>query len=91
MVTSLDEANTEMLCRVFDDVLTDPEFNTQASVSAFQVAEHIWRQAAIGVPDFDRIKYSALSLLNSGSRSSHIQSRPKADIVDLNEILSQRA
>jgi hypothetical protein len=91
MATSLDEANTEMLRRVLDDVLTDPEFNTQASVSAFQVAEHIWRQAAIGVPDFDRIKYSALSLLNSGSRSSHTQSRPKANIVDQNEIRSQRS
>ena len=77
MATSLDDAITEMLRRVLDDVLTDSEFNTQASVSAFQVAEHIWRKAAIGVPDFDRKKYSTLSLLNSGSRSSHIQSRPR--------------
>jgi hypothetical protein len=45
--------------------LTGPEFNNQASVSAFQLAEHLWRQASIGAPDFDRIKYSALSLVNS--------------------------
>jgi hypothetical protein len=59
----LDEANTKMLRRVLDHVLTDPQFHAQTSVSAVQVAEHIWRQAEIGVRDFDRIKYSALSLL----------------------------
>ena len=59
----LDEANAAMLRRVLDHVLTDPRFNAQTSVSAVQVAEHIWRQAAIGVRDFDQMRYSALSLL----------------------------
>ena len=66
MATSLDATNTEILRRILDDVLTDPEFNAQTSVSAFQVAEHIWRQFTAGVRDFDRIKSSAVSLLNSG-------------------------
>ena len=64
MIAHLDGANAEMLRRVLDQVLTDPRFNAQTSVSAVQVAEHIWRQAAIGVRDFDRIKCSALSLLS---------------------------
>ena len=63
MVTYLDEANARRLRRILDNVLADPRFNAQTSVSAVQVAEHIWRQAAIGVRDFDRIEYSALSLL----------------------------
>ncbi len=63
MTAHLDEMNAQMLRRVLDQVLTDPQFHTQTSVSAVQVAEHIWRQAAIGVRDFDRIKHSALSLL----------------------------
>jgi hypothetical protein len=61
--------------------LTDPEFNTQTSVSAFQLAEHLWRQAEIGVPDFDRMKYSALSLVNS----SCTPARLKANHVDQNQ------
>jgi hypothetical protein len=65
MALTLSKANVELLRRILDDVLTGPEFNTQTSVSAFQLAEHLWRQASIGVPDFDRIKYSALSLVNS--------------------------
>jgi hypothetical protein len=65
MALSSSEANIELLRRILDDVLTDPEFNTQTTVSAFQVAEHIWRQAAIGALDFDRIKYSALSFVIS--------------------------
>jgi hypothetical protein len=65
MALTLSNANVELLRRILDDVLTDPEFNTQTSVSAFQLAEHLWRQAEIGVPDFDRMKYSALSFVNS--------------------------
>ena len=65
MALTLSKANVVLLRRILDDVLTGPEFNTQTSVSAFQLAEHLWRQASIGVPDFDRIKYSALSLVNS--------------------------
>jgi hypothetical protein len=63
MTAFLNEATAKMLRRVLDQVLTDPQFNAQTSVSAAEVAEHIWRQAADGVRDFDRIKYSALSLL----------------------------
>ncbi|HET7493597.1 MAG TPA: hypothetical protein VFK01_17130 [Bradyrhizobium sp.] len=65
MTTCLDEASAQMLRRGLDCVLTDPRFNAQISVSAVQVAEHIWRQAAMGVRDFDQMKYSALSLLTS--------------------------
>ena len=65
MALTLSKANVELLRRILDDVLTGPEFNSQTSVSAFQLAEHLWRQASIGVSDFDRIKYSALSLVNS--------------------------
>jgi hypothetical protein len=65
MAPTLSKANVELLRRILDDVLTGPEFNTQTSVSAFQLAEHLWRQASIGVLDFDRIKYSALSLVDS--------------------------
>ena len=65
MVTFLDQANTRMLRQVLDDVLTDPKFTTQTAVSALQIAEHIWRQAAMGECDFDRIKHSALGEINS--------------------------
>jgi hypothetical protein len=65
MVLTLSKANVELLRRILDDVLTGPEFNSQTSVSAFQLAEHLWRQASIGGLDFDRIKYSALSLVDS--------------------------
>ena len=65
MALTLSKANVELLRRILDDVLTGPEFNSQTSVSAFQLAEHLWRQASIGVLDFDRIKYSALSLVDS--------------------------
>jgi hypothetical protein len=73
MALTLSKANVELLRRILDDVLTDPEFNTQTSVSAFQLAEHLWRQAAIGVPDFDRIKYSALSLVNSSCTPARLK------------------
>ena len=76
MALSLSETNIELLRRILDDVLTDPAFNNQTSVSAFQVAEHIWRQAAIGVPDFDRIKYSALSLVISNCSRVKQRGRP---------------
>jgi hypothetical protein len=69
MATVLDDANTTMLRRVLDDVLTDPQFTTQTAVSAFQVAEHIWRQAAMGERDFDRIRYSALVMVNSSTNT----------------------
>jgi hypothetical protein len=78
MALNLSNANVELLRRILDDVLTDPEFNTQTSVSAFQLAEHLWRQAEIGVPDFDRMKYSALSLVNSGCTPARL----KANHVD---------
>jgi hypothetical protein len=65
MATCLDETNAEMLRRVLDCVLADPRFNAQNSISAVQVAEHIWRLAEMDVQDFDRMKYSALSLLPS--------------------------
>jgi hypothetical protein len=65
MALTLSKTNVELLRGILDDVLTSPEFNNQTSVSAFQLAEHLWTQASIGVPDFDRIKYSALSLVNS--------------------------
>jgi hypothetical protein len=81
MALTLSNANVELLRRILDDVLTDPEFNTQTSVSAFQLAEHLWRQAEIGVPDFDRMKYSALSLVNS----SCTPARLKANHVDQNQ------
>jgi hypothetical protein len=81
MALTLSKANVELLRRVLDDVLTGPEFNTQTSVSAFQLAEHLWRQAEIGVPDFDRMKYSALSLVNS----SCTPARLKANHVDQNQ------
>jgi hypothetical protein len=78
MALTLSEANVELLRRILDDVLTGPEFNTQTSVSAFQLAEHLWRQVSIGAPDFDRIKCSALSLVNS----SCTPARLKANHVD---------
>jgi len=78
MTLTLSKANVELLRRILDDVLTGPEFNTQTSVSAFQLAEHLWRQASIGAPDFDRIKYSALSLVNSDCGPAHL----KANDVD---------
>ena len=65
MALTLSKANVELLRRTLVDVLTGAEFNTQTSISAFQLAEHLWRQASIGVTDFDRMKYSALSLINS--------------------------
>jgi hypothetical protein len=87
MALTLSKANVELLRRILDDVLTSPEFNTQTSVSAFQLAEHLWRQASIGVPDFDRIKYSALSLVNS----SFTPARLKANHVDQSEIRRKHA
>ena len=87
MALTLSKANVELLRRILDDVLTSPEFNTQTSVSAFQLAEHLWRQASIGVPDFDRIKCSALSLVNS----SFTPARLKANHVDQSEIRRQHA
>jgi hypothetical protein len=87
MALTLSKANVELLRRILDDVLTGPEFNTQTSVSAFQLAEHLWRQASIGVPDFDRIKYSALSLVNS----SFTPARLKANHVDQSEIRRKHA
>ena len=64
MARFLHEANTEMLRRVLDDVFTDPRFINQTSVSAFEVAEHIWKQAAIGERDSHQIKHSAFAKLN---------------------------
>jgi hypothetical protein len=87
MALTLSKANVELLRRILDDVLTGTEFNTQTSVSAFQLAEHLWRQASIEVPDFDRIKYSALSLVNS----SFTPARLKANHVDQSEIRRQHA
>ena len=87
MALTLSKANVELLRRILDDVLTGPEFNTQTSVSAFQLAEHLWRQASIGAPDFDLIKYSALSLVNS----SRTPARPKANHVDQSEIRRRHA
>jgi hypothetical protein len=87
MALTLSKANVELLRRILDDVLTGPEFNTQTSVSAFQLAEHLWRQASIGVADFDRIKYSALSLVNS----SFIPARLEANHVDQSEIRRKHA
>ena len=62
---SLDEANTKQLRGVLDDILTDHRFITQGSISAVQLAEHIWRQAATGDHDLDEIKKSAFRLLNA--------------------------
>ena len=67
MTTYLDEAKARMLRQVLDHVLTDPRFNAQTSVSAVQVAEHIWQQAALGVRDFDRMRCSALALLTQST------------------------
>ena len=78
MALTLSKANVEILRRILDDVLTGPEFNTQTSVSAFQLAEHLWRQASIGVPDFDRMKCSALSLINSNHVDQSEHRRPHA-------------
>jgi hypothetical protein len=65
MTVRVDGTNAaEMLRQVLDQVLVDPRFNAQTSVSAIEVAEHIWRQAAIGVQDFEQIRYSALLLLS---------------------------
>ena len=87
MALTLSKANVELLRRVLDDVLAGPEFNTQTSVSAFQLAEHLWRQASIGVPDLNRIKCSALSFVNS----SFTPARLKANHVDQSEIRRQHA
>jgi hypothetical protein len=65
MATVLDQANTRMLRQVLDDSFTDPKFTGQTAISALQIAEHIWRQAALGERDFGRIKYSALVVVNS--------------------------
>ena len=87
MALTLSKANVELLRRILDDLLVGTEFNTQTSVSAFQLAEHLWRQASIGVPDFDRIKYSALSLVNSSFTSARL----KANHVDQSEIRRKHA
>ena len=81
--------NVELLRRILDDVLTGPEFNTQTAVSAFQ----LWPEVSLetkprsGVPDLDRIKYSALSLVNS----SFTPARLKANHVDQSEIRRKHA
>jgi hypothetical protein len=62
---SLDEEEARMLRRILDDVLTDPRFITQSSVSALQIAEHVWRRAALGHRDFATIKQSTLTLLDA--------------------------
>jgi hypothetical protein len=54
-----------MLRRILDDVLTDPRFIAQSSVSALQIAEHVWRRAALGHRDFATIKQSTLTLLDT--------------------------
>ena len=59
---SLDKEEARMLRRILDDVLTDPRFITQSSVSALQIAEHVWRRAALGYRDFATIKQSTLTL-----------------------------
>ena len=62
---SLDEEAARMLRRIMDDVLTDSRFITQSTVSAIQIAEHIWRRAAAGERDFATIKQSILTLLDA--------------------------
>lgn len=70
-----------MLRRVLDDVLTDPQFTTQTAVSAFQVAEHIWSQAAMGERDFDRIRYSALVIVNSWTNTPDPTARQSVAVL----------
>jgi hypothetical protein len=79
MTTVLDEAMTVMLRRILDDVLSDSRFITQTSISAFQVAEYIWRQTLMGERDFDRIKQSALARVQYWARTSD----PGAHPIDL--------
>jgi len=80
MATFLDQPSTRMLRRVLDDVLTDQKFTGQSAVSAIQVAEHVWRQAAKGELDFDRLKLSALAWVNS--YAGNVDPTPNGSSVD---------
>lgn len=64
MAKSIEQDETSLLRRILDDVLTDPHFLNQTSVSAIQIAEYIWKQAALGDCDLDNLRQSTFTMLD---------------------------
>jgi hypothetical protein len=59
-----DQAQVVSLLRlILDDVLSDPRFSFQNSISAIELAEHIVSQAAQGERDIARLRQAAFKKL----------------------------
>lgn len=60
-----DTSTLAVLRRVLDEIITDKRFESQTSVSALELAEHLLARAAAGERDIERLKASAFSKLTS--------------------------
>jgi hypothetical protein len=60
---SYDPSTISILRRAFDEVLVDARFYDRKSASALEIAEHLFRRAAEGERDLERLKSSAFRKL----------------------------
>jgi hypothetical protein len=70
MKPAYDTTTLALLRRALDDVLIDPRFLRSKSMSALEVAEHILSQAARGERDIERMKASALGMMDAPLREA---------------------
>jgi len=70
MTPAYDTATLALLRQTLDDVLADPRFLRSPSVSALEIAEHILAHAARGERDVQRIRHSALAIMDASLREA---------------------
>jgi hypothetical protein len=58
-----DTSTLAVLRRILDEVITDERFESQTSVSALELAEHLLARAAAGERNIERLKASAFRKL----------------------------
>lgn len=65
---SIHEEQVLLLRRTLDDIMSDPEFPRNASISVIEIAQHIAAQAAAGERNVNRLKRSALDKVEQTAR-----------------------
>jgi hypothetical protein len=70
MKPAYDTTTLALLRRALEDILIDPRFLRSKSMSALEVAEHILSQAARGERDIERMKASALGMMDAPLRKA---------------------
>jgi len=65
MTPAYDTTTLAQLRQTLNDVLADPRFQRSRTVSALDMAQHILSEAAQGERDFERMKISALKVLDT--------------------------